>query len=300
MKCKTAKANLDDFLKCNLNEPTLSELKAHLKSCPKCAQELRFLETLHQKIAGLPEEKAPANLLARVHERIDASEKPRFLPQYKSWAPLLARVAAALILGVVLINIANHSLVNQLSPKRLPQSGTVRTFKNEAPPVSAVQPAKSDARNKLRMTPADAEKPVSGVVVPAQLEAPAASPGNEQLAVKVILTTANNDPGTNKISEEQADNAQISSSKGLSFAKKEKSDTADPVRAFLDKYHGRVVKTETSSSSEEWAFEIPTQDYQAFVADLAKIGRITEEPKAAGADAAGEKEKKVQLQLILE
>lgn len=281
MKCQKVRECFDDYLNAVLDEPALSDIKAHLENCPDCADELRFLEMVHQKTAALTEVKAPADLLANIHARIDASAKKSFFRKIILSAPQFAGVAVAVVLAIILIKLNSQPALKGSAQNLLTKTNEAETLKNAAS-SNDVKPAAPAIGIDQKRTSANNEKPSGGVSTFLQAPTEAKVAAVETLRVKVIPITDNKLALADKTDEETPNNAPNSFSKGLDV-KKEKTgratqemDSPDPVKTILDKYQGHIMKIGNSPGKEEWIFEIPPEKYQSFLAELALIGQVEE------------------------
>ncbi len=71
MKCKDIINLLSPYLEGELERKEREKLKAHLKECPKCREELSLLEKTIQSVKDLEEVAPPANLLVKINEALD-------------------------------------------------------------------------------------------------------------------------------------------------------------------------------------------------------------------------------------
>ena len=70
MNCKQVRAMLSEYVDGEVDKSMLVEVRSHIESCPECRQELHDLEQTIALMTGIGEVQVPADLVARVHEKI--------------------------------------------------------------------------------------------------------------------------------------------------------------------------------------------------------------------------------------
>ena len=71
MKCDDIKSMLDDYLDGSLSDRDRALVKDHVRTCPECREELRFMKKFKKEISTMSPAQAPADFLDRLHERME-------------------------------------------------------------------------------------------------------------------------------------------------------------------------------------------------------------------------------------
>jgi anti-sigma factor (TIGR02949 family) len=112
MKCDAARPLLESYLDGELDRAAVDELETHLATCSACRAQLADLEQLRGAVRGIPRERAPAELRARLES---IGESPSMDAPRTSATGTWWKLAAAVMLGVFLGAGAMHW--NGVSPE---------------------------------------------------------------------------------------------------------------------------------------------------------------------------------------
>jgi hypothetical protein len=75
MKCEQIREKSADYLAGELDEKSLSEVRAHLAGCPACREELESLSAIWTKLGVLPKEQPSGSLRICFYEMLEAYKK---------------------------------------------------------------------------------------------------------------------------------------------------------------------------------------------------------------------------------
>lgn len=121
MNCQNYTENLSAYLDGELSRRETDELESHLESCSRCAHERNSLEEAFLFVDNsLPQPLKPSpeiwgHIRSRISESAVRSPLPGFLQIFQTsrWAPALAAVAAALVIGLGLWGYVYHRETDQ-------------------------------------------------------------------------------------------------------------------------------------------------------------------------------------------
>jgi len=121
MNCQNYTDNLTAYLDGELSHREADEIEIHLESCSRCAHERDSLEQAFLFVENsLPQPLKPSpqiwgHIRSRIPESTLRSPLPGFLQIFQTsrWAPAVAAVAAALLVGLGLWGYVYHSETDQ-------------------------------------------------------------------------------------------------------------------------------------------------------------------------------------------
>lgn len=336
MRCRKVRGDFTGYLDHSLDAATAARMKEHLAHCRECGAELRFFKAYLEKTVGLPREKAPEDLMRHVRQRLDASDADKGLRQrplwrQAVWLPRMTGLAAGLVMLLLVLGIQQRVMdpLRQAVPEKAAAGITARTGgapAAQAPPVTALRkeesaPAPLARQGSFREQAAAKTNATDGTGHTALPDVPEYSPGPQPLgkepvaapplaystipravAVKLIIEsesdTADKAPLA-KMQETAERTAQTVKSEkpGAPDQPSLKKTTAPDLAAFLEKYQGRAIQ---NTRPQIWGFKIPGQEYQQFLNDVAKLGRIEETSKNPATQDRVSGEVELRLKLGLE
>ncbi len=118
MKCTQVKILLADYLDNLLSDRESSMVKEHVAICSACREELEFLKAYKSYAATLKKIKAPDDLLANIHKRIEESAEKKGILR-KLFFPLQIKLPIEFA-GVCLLSLIAFFLFYPFSPEKTP------------------------------------------------------------------------------------------------------------------------------------------------------------------------------------
>lgn len=255
MQCSDSQKLLSQYLDGGLDSREQQALLEHLQDCPDCRRQLEELEQLTRQIRDFPRIKAPSGFERRVAERLEAPSWPRrllkrlFLPwQIKIPAEL---AAAALFCVVLLLLVQNEPLKQQAFA---PSASLEHEASLEEPLQEAGRPV---------FTQREKEQP--------RLAAKSAAPQPEQILALHLVPKSGSRTGR----MEALDSEQDVKAKRFSSGP---SDSTPPllerIKDLARNHDAQILNLEGAeggTTKSGLTLSIPSQRYDAFIADLSRF-----------------------------
>ncbi len=101
MTCRDYQTRIQEFLDGELPDERVDELQAHCMHCPDCAQYLRRMNELHQKLGLLETEPVPQGLHRGIMEAVHREKKKSPVIRFMSRPAAAVAAAVVLLVGTV-------------------------------------------------------------------------------------------------------------------------------------------------------------------------------------------------------
>ena len=133
MKCDKISILLPDYARGDLDDSVMLRVREHLAACPGCSKELEFYVEYSNIVSGLKSEKAPKDLLFRIHQKISGEKASMSIGEHiKKLSDTLFQPFRIKIpleaLGLLLVSVIIYILYSpdQYLKKGAPEQGIVQ------------------------------------------------------------------------------------------------------------------------------------------------------------------------------
>lgn len=277
MDCSQVEVLLPEYVDDTLDPSARRQIDKHLSTCKVCSAELQEMQSYLRAMSSLDEIKAPADFLAKVHNRIEQPSVWKKLFE-KIFMPLRIKVplelAGVLIATLLVVFTYQHVLLEKETP--------VAPRTSEAPHPGVPQQVTKFARqNDLDESK---RKP--------RLPAAAPTEGTEPTKLSLILRKDRQDYVKKSSAESSltaaAPEQEVSRSRSSSVEKvhpqksEELTTTREHealsiIRNHTQKADGKVLSVENRPGADEFVLitvQIPAARYPSFLTGLRQLGEL--------------------------
>ncbi len=273
MNCDQVREILFQSADSDLPDQLRRDLDAHVAECRSCADEAEALWKEWNALRSLPQVKAPADLLDRIHERLgrrrDDMKAGKRFSAFFSGRGLLE--ATGLAVSALLVVVIYHAVTREMTHPTAP--GAPPSVESPAK-VESVQREGANGR-----TLSDAPQPhVSApALAPAERALQAARPAVMTLTLTIpVDRSRKKEGGRSEIAGRDADYGQTS----VTEYPEAIASALERIRQLIGEAQGRVVKIEAYESVDPggaWvAAEMPVEAFPGFFSRLKQLGNIHE------------------------